>query len=92
MQDDWKRLISGCFGSVDKKFAGHPCDIERSVELLGKCLKDNVSLEELLTEVEHSLKILLDFDNQPSDTKEHMQKHIEKELQKVKVKFEDWLE
>lgn len=79
------------FESEDKKFAMHPNDEERAIELLGKCVKENVSLQELLAEVEHYLKSSLDFDNQPSDKKEHMQKYIGKELQKVKVRFKEWL-
>lgn len=92
MQDDWKKLIGGCFGSADKKFAGHPLDEERAVELLRECVKDRVSLQELLDETGCYLKVSLNFDNQPSNIKENIQNHIDGELQKVKEKFEDWLE
>lgn len=30
----WKNLIPGAFGIVDKKFAGHPLDVQRARKLL----------------------------------------------------------
>lgn len=36
---DFRSNISGAFGNVDLKFAIHPLDVERAIELLKICHK-----------------------------------------------------
>ncbi|MBS9782386.1 MAG: hypothetical protein KGV43_01125 [Arcobacter sp.] len=92
MVEDWMNMISGCFGSKDKRFAGHPLDRERAIDLLKECDKNGISLERLLDEVEKYLKNNMDFNEQTKETKKNMQKHISDELQDIRKKFQHWLE
>ena len=57
-------MIAGCFGSEDKKFAKHPCDLERAIELLKECSKNSISLIDLKKEVENYLKNNLAYSSQ----------------------------
>lgn len=77
----FKDKIAGAFGSVDKKFAGHPNDLERAGELLVACVKEKISLEDLLRAVEEYLK-----------ASGASSEHIQTELSKVKKKFSAWLD
>ena len=43
--------IPGAFGIADFKFANHPNDAQRAIELLKVCDQDNVPLSEVLTAV-----------------------------------------
>lgn len=40
---NWKDQIPGAFGAVDKKFAGHPLDVQRARKLLVAALEAGVS-------------------------------------------------
>ena len=88
---NWKDMIVGCFGSADKIFAGHPSDRERAIDLLQECDKNAVSLATLSKEVESHLKNSLDFNSQTIEVQQNMQKHIDKQLNNIKEKFEHWL-
>lgn len=89
---NWKDMIGGCFGSADKIFAGHPSDRERAIDLLQECDKNAVTLATLSQEVENYLKNSLDFNSKDAKTQQHMQKHINKQLNNIKEKFEHWLD
>ena len=43
----WKQKIAACFGSNDLKFAKHPNDIDRALDLLSEIIKNNVEWDEL---------------------------------------------
>lgn len=44
---DWKSKIPGCFGDVDKIFAGHPYDEERAAELRKLFKEQDVSKQDI---------------------------------------------
>jgi len=88
----WQDMIGGCFGSADKKFAGHPNDIERAIDLLKECNKNCIPLSELSKEIDTYLKNSLDFSSKDNSRQKEIQNHIDSELNKVKEKFEFWLD
>ena len=77
---DFRSNISGAFGNVDLKFAIHPLDAERAIELLRICHENNVSLKELLSAVEDFL-----LKSGAGNS------HVKEQLKEVKVKFSGWL-
>lgn len=77
---DFRSKIPGTFGAVDLKFAIHPLDAERAIELLKVCYQENVSMKELLVAVE-------DFLRKGGSGDEH----IKEQLGEVKAKFSGWL-
>ena len=89
---NWKDMIAGCFGSADKIFSGHPSDQDRAIDLLQECSKNGVSISALIEETEKYLKDSLDFNSQTQEVQQHMQKHINEQLQNVKEKFEPWID
>lgn len=72
--------IPGAFGAVDYKFAIHPLDAERAIELLKDCFQKNVPMKELLVAVE-------DFLRKGGAGSEH----IKEQRKEVKAKFSGWL-
>jgi hypothetical protein len=77
---DFRSNIPGTFGDADLKFAGHQFDAERAIELLLICYKADVSMAELLLEVENYLR--------KRGAGEH---HIVVQLNEVKERFSGWL-
>ena len=78
---NWKEDIPGTFGSADLIFAGHPCDAERALDLLKECYQSNVSLQDVLDEVEKFLKL-----------KGAGAQHIRDQINKINDKFSGWLD
>ena len=77
---DFRSNIPGTFGNVDLKFAIHPLDAARAIELLKICYENNVPLKELLSAVEDFLR-----QNKAGDD------HVKEQLKEVKEKFSGWL-
>lgn len=46
MSSNWVDKIPGAFGCEDKKFAGHPCDIDRAVKLIEAANEQGVGFNE----------------------------------------------
>ena len=78
---DFREKIPGAFGSVDLKFAIHPLDGERAIELLKVCYQNNVPMKDLLVAVEDFLR----KNGAGND-------YIKEQLSEVKSKFSGWLE
>ena len=77
---DFRSNIPGTFGTVDLKFAIHPLDAGRAIELLKICYENNVSLKELLSAVDDFLR----KNGAGND-------HVKEQLKEVKAKFSGWL-
>jgi hypothetical protein len=77
---DFRSNIPGTFGSADLRFAIHPADAERAIELLKICYKNDVPLKELLSAVEDFLREKSAGDD-----------HVKGQLKEVKAKFGGWL-
>jgi hypothetical protein len=45
---NWKNQIAGCFGEVDKLFAGHPLDEERAKKLRSDLKQANLPEDEII--------------------------------------------
>ncbi len=77
---DFRNNIPGAFGNVDLKFAIHPLDAARAIELLKICYENNVSLKELLSATEDFLRKSGAGDD-----------HVKEQLKEIKAKFSGWL-
>ena len=76
----FRNKIAGAFGAVDLKFAIHPLDMSRAIDLLRACVDEDISLKDLLSAVDDHLR------------KAGAQNtHIEQELSSVEAKFSGWL-
>jgi hypothetical protein len=73
--------IPGCFGSVDKIFAGHPADTERAKEMLVEALQEISSW----SEVENAIKEYLGKEN---CTQDHIKEQIAR-INQTKYFFAD---
>lgn len=89
MNENWCDKISACFGTVDGIFAGHPCDGQSALELLMVCYKENVRLQDVIEKSEQYLRN--NYGKDLTDTT-HFEKHIAKQIEKIKAKFSPWLE
>jgi len=69
----WTDNISGAFGCVDIKFAGHTNEVERAVELLEAANKEEIGFAAYLEGIEDWLK-----------SQGCTQQHIDEEMGKVK--------
>lgn len=45
---NWKNQIAGCFGEVDKLFAGHPIDQQRATKLRSDLKQANIQNTEII--------------------------------------------
>jgi hypothetical protein len=45
---NWKNQIAGCFGEVDKLFAGHPSDQQRATKLRSDLKQANILNDEII--------------------------------------------
>lgn len=52
----WRQDLGRCFGLVDRRFAGHPSDLQTAYEMLGKLIKENISMAEVEAEVRNLLR------------------------------------
>lgn len=66
---DWKKMVPGCFGAVDKEFALHPMDAERARKMLRSALDADASW----TDIEAELRAYLGGSGCASS-------HIEKQI------------
>ncbi len=78
---DWKEKIPGCFGVVDHKFAVHPADATRALELLNVMVKEKVPRRE----VREAFRAYL-------ETKTKDQNYIQEQMSSVRIHFAPWLE
>ena len=69
----FREKIPGCFGSVDKKFAGHPLDTGRAKEMLIEALGETSSWKEF----EDAIRSYLAQEKCSTD-------HIEEQIEQVK--------
>ena len=76
----WKTQVPGTFGSMDLIFCSHPLDTDRALELLKECYKANISLSDVVKEVEKFLS-----------SKGAGKDHITDQTDQVKDKFGGWL-
>lgn len=76
----FREQIPGTFGTADLKFALHPLDGERAIELLKACYMENVPLQDLLMAIEDFLR-----------KKSVGAQHIKEQITTVEEKFSDWL-
>lgn len=67
----WEEQISGCFGSKDKIFAGHPYDIQRAAKLLTQAIEENIGWSEYTSKIKEWLK-------SEGCSKEHIVNQMEK--------------
>ena len=77
---DFRSNISGTFGTTDLKFAIHPLDAKRAIDLLKFCYENNISLNEFLTAVEDFLRKKGAGDD-----------HVKEQLKQVNAKFSGWI-
>ena len=75
---NWKEMVRGCFGEVDKIFAGHPLDENRAFELLKVCRDQSIGWTALEREFRSFLSGL--------DTS-----HVAKQIQRARRMMKDWL-
>ena len=80
-KDAWKKLISGAFGSQDKIFAMHPCEIKRASKMLAKAIADGVGYKEYTSAIKSWLK-----ETMPSN-KNHIQAQM-KRVRKLSTYFQ----
>ena len=78
---NWQQKVPGTFGNQDLIFAGHQLDADRALDLLKECYKSNISLQDVLDEAEKFLK-----------SKGAQNQHIKEQLDKIRAKFNGWLE
>ena len=76
---DWKTKIAGCFGVVDKIFAGHQNEEDRAFELLEVLRSENIRWSELEVATREYLK-----DTNPA--------HIEKQIKRLSSAMKFWIE
>ncbi len=76
----WQNRICGCFGMVDKIFAGHENEEKRAWKLLKKLRKQGVTWEE----VEREFRIWL-------NNEVNCQNHIDEQMESVELHMEPWL-
>lgn len=76
---DWKTKIAGCFGVVDKIFAGHQNEEDRAFELLKTLRSENIRWSQLETATREYLK------NTPTE-------HTEKQIKKLSSAMKFWIE
>lgn len=53
---NWKKQISGCFGTTNHKFASHPVDIKHAVKMLDSAIKQGVGYKEYCKEIKDWLR------------------------------------
>lgn len=70
---NWKNKIPGCFGDADKKFAGHPADRKRAVDLLKAASEEDIGYDDYIEAIENWL-----------ESKGCLKSHIDQEMNKVK--------
>lgn len=73
MQEDWKKLIPGCFGNNDHIFALHPCDKERAKKMLHLAIYYGYDLEHIIPEIKFFLVSI-------DEAQEHINIQIKKAL------------
>jgi hypothetical protein len=84
----WKNNIPDCFGDSDGKFAIHKEDLDQAIELLQECCNENVSINELLIEVENYLRHK-HGGNVKNQNK--FQSHIDEQKERIRSMFGAWL-
>ena len=81
MNDDWKRLISGSFGCEDIKFAMHPSDQSRAVEMLCAALASGIDFKDYLESIESWMREALSRKHFP---KQLLEEHVKEQIRRVK--------
>lgn len=84
----WKNNISGCFGDSDGEFSIHKADLDRAIKLLQECCNENVSINELLIEVENHLKHKYGAN---AKNQNMFQSHIDEQKERIRSMFGAWL-
>jgi hypothetical protein len=69
----FKNKIPGCFGSADKRFAGHSCEVDRAKDMLIEALQETQSWGE----VEGAIREYLSGQG-------CSQEHIDEQIERVK--------
>lgn len=83
MRENLQNQISKCFGIEDKKFAGHPLEIEQAEKLMKICSKESIELDDLLNETDCWYRKEVGYIRKDEKTQEFHNKHISEELKKV---------
>ncbi len=84
----WEQQISGCFGTADKMFALQRSDGERALRLLAVLYRNQVDW----LSAESAFRSYLQTELRSSEaSREHIQKHIQTQMARVRVYFKPWL-
>ncbi|MDP3460102.1 MAG: hypothetical protein Q8S09_12590 [Hyphomonas sp.] len=75
----WTNRIPGCFGTVDQKFAIHPLDEQRAIELLLEAKRASVGYDEVVRQITAHLT-----------SKGASGDHIGEQIARVRKLFKPW--